>query len=259
MGIESLVGAGGNLSPGMLLSAYEQGVFPWYSEGEPILWHSPDPRFIIFPEKLHISESMRKVFKHRIFDLRLDSDFGAVIRACSEAKRPGQNGTWITEDMITAYTDLHRLGWVHSSEAYHENRLVGGCYGIRLGNAFFGESMFAKESNSSKAAFLSLACLLFSDGVEFIDCQVHTDHLESLGAVDVPRERFISLLGAVLADRNGLMSAKGMYTARDEDDRRGNWGERYPDFGIRFVVDFARLRSLPPSRKGSSSILHPEA
>jgi len=232
MGRESLVGAGGNLSPGMLLSAYEQGVFPWYSEGEPILWHSPNPRFIIYPKKLHISESMRKVLRHRAFDLHLDRDFGAVIRACSEAERPGQNGTWITEEMMDAYIELHGLGWVHSSEAYHENRLVGGCYGIRLGNAFFGESMFAKESNSSKAAFLSLAELLFSDGVDFIDCQVHTDHLESLGAVDVPRERFIGLLELALADRNGLMGVGGACTATDEADRRGNWGKRYPDFRL---------------------------
>ncbi len=232
MGIESLVGAGGNLSPGMLLSAYEQGVFPWYSEGEPILWHSPNPRFIIFPEKLHISYSMRKVMRQHIFDLHLDRDFGAVIRACSEAERPGQNGTWLTEEMMDAYIELHRLGWVHSSEAYQGDRLVGGCYGIRLGNAFFGESMFAKESNSSKAAFLSLAGLLFLDGVKFIDCQVHTDHLESLGAVDVPRERFIGLLEAALTERNGLMREAGMYTELDKADHRGNWGSLYPDFRL---------------------------
>jgi leucyl/phenylalanyl-tRNA--protein transferase len=242
----------------MLLSAYEQGIFPWYSEGEPILWHSPDPRFVVFPEKLHISESMRKVLRHRTFDLRLDNDFEAVIRACSEAKRPGQNGTWITEDMMAAYIELHRLGWVHSSEAYHEGRLVGGCYGIRLGNAFFGESMFAKESNSSKAAFLGIAELLFSDGVGFIDCQVHTDHLESLGAVDVPRNRFIVFLEAALANRKGFPDADASYAETDEADRRGNWGKRYPDFGIRFSVDSARLCSLTPSRKGFSSIPHPE-
>ena len=256
--MESLVGAGGNLSPGMLLSAYEQGIFPWYSGGEPILWHSPNPRFIIFPEKLHISQSMHKVLRRRIFDLHLDRDFSAVIRACSEAERPGQNGTWITNEMIDAYIELHRLGWVHSSEAYQEGRLVGGCYGIRLGNAFFGESMFAKVPNSSKAAFLSLAILLFSDGVEFIDCQVHTDHLESLGAEDIPRERFIGLLGTTLSIRTTLVSAEGSYPAADEADRRGNWGKRYPKFQNDVLTGLTRTHFSSPIRKVFSSIPHPK-
>jgi leucyl/phenylalanyl-tRNA--protein transferase len=212
------VAIGGNLSPGMLLSAYEQGIFPWYSEKEPLLWHSPDPRFVLFPEKLHVSQSMKKVLKRGDFEIALDRDFPGVITACSLAPRPGQDGTWITGDVIAAYTELHRLGWAHSSEAYAEGELAGGCYGIRLGNVFFGESMFAKKPNASKAAFLSLARFLFDDGVIFIDCQVHTDHLESLGAEEIGRKDFFKLLRETLAPRISRTSAA------DEADRRGNWG-----------------------------------
>ena len=218
-----LVGVGGNLSPGMLLSAYEQGIFPWFSADDPVLWHSPDPRFVLFPESLHVSRSMAKVLARDYFDLSLDRDFPAVIRACSEADRPGQDGTWITGDMVRSYTELHRLGWVHSCEARLDGRLVGGCYGIRLGAAFFGESMFSFESNASKAAFISLARLLFSDGVRFIDCQVRTDHLGSLGATEIPRTEFLSLLRTALAVRSSPID--------DEADRLGDWGKRYPFFG----------------------------
>jgi leucyl/phenylalanyl-tRNA--protein transferase len=217
----SIVAWGGNLSPGMLLSAYEQGIFPWFNETEPILWHSPDPRFVIFPEKLHLSESMRKVIKRGDYEIAFDRDFPAVIMGCSEIERPGQDGTWITSDIIDAYTGLHRMGWVHSAEAWVDGVLAGGCYGIRLGNAFFGESMFARRSNASKAAFLTLAKILFDDGVRFIDCQVHTDHLESLGGEAISRVVFIKLLRETLAARESRTSAA------DEMDRRGNWGELY--------------------------------
>jgi leucyl/phenylalanyl-tRNA--protein transferase len=192
---DSIVAWGGNLSPGMLLSAYEQGLFPWYSEGEPIIWHSPDPRFVIFPGKLHVSSSMKKVLKRGDFTIRMDSDFRAVITACSKMERRGQSGTWITADMIAAYTELHRLGWAHSAEAWHDGVLAGGCYGVRLGNAFFGESMFSMKPNASKAAFLTLARLLFDEGVRFIDCQQHTAHLESLGGEEISRKEFLALLG----------------------------------------------------------------
>jgi leucyl/phenylalanyl-tRNA--protein transferase len=217
----SVVCWGGNLSPGMLLSAYEQGIFPWYSEGEPLLWHSPDPRFVLFPEKLHVSHTMKKVLTRPCFEIALDRDFGGVISACSQAPRPGQDGTWITGEVIAAYTRLHQLGWAHSAEAYAGGELAGGCYGIRLGNVFFGESMFAKKPNASKAAFLTLARLLFEDGVVFIDCQVHTDHLESLGGEEIGRKEFLKLLGETLSARIPHSPAA------DQADRRGNWGGRY--------------------------------
>ena len=190
----SIIAWGGNLSPGMLLSAYEQGLFPWYSDGEPIIWHSPDPRFVLFPEKLHISTSMKKILKQKKFNITIDNDFPAVISACSRIKRPRQGGTWITADIISAYTELHRLGKAHSAEAYREGELAGGCYGIRLGKFFFGESMFSYQSNASKAAFLTMARDLFNDGVELIDCQQHSRHLESLGAEEISRMDFLSRL-----------------------------------------------------------------
>ena len=215
----SIVAWGGNLSPGILLSAYEQGLFPWYSRDEPIIWHSPDPRFVLFPEKLHISSSMKKILKRNDFNITLDGDFHGVITACSEINRPGQGGTWITADMISAYTELHRLGWSHSAEAYYDGILSGGCYGIRLGNIFFGESMFAKKPNASKAAFLTLARILFDDGVRFIDCQTHTNHLESLGGEEMGRLEFLGLL----RENMRLRLAGGT----DEMDRRGSWEKRY--------------------------------
>ena len=222
---KSIVAWGGNLSPGMLLSAYEQGLFPWYSGGEPILWQSPDPRFIIFPEKLHVSSSMKKVIRQGQFTICFDRDFAGVIRACSQATRPNQDGTWITKDMIAAYTELHRLGWAHSAEAYCSGDpvncgpplLAGGCYGIRLGNVFFGESMYARKTNASKAAFLSLARLLFDDGVRFIDCQQHTRHLESLGGEEISRQDFIALL------RDTLSSRRPGSKEADSADRRFSW------------------------------------
>jgi len=212
---DSIVAWGGNLSPGMLLSAYEQGLFPWYSEGQPILWHSPEPRFVLFPEKLHVSGSMKKVLSRHRFTISFDEDFPGVITACSRVNRPNQEGTWITSDMITAYTELHRLGWVHSAEARYEGELAGGCYGMRLGNIFFGESMFSRIPNASKAAFLTLARFLFNDGVRFIDCQQHTNHLESLGGVDLGRVEFLALLRDTLAQR--------IPGATDAADRRGSW------------------------------------
>ena len=197
----SIVAWGGNLSPGMLLSAYEQGIFPWYSEGEPVIWHSPDPRFVIFPEKLHVSTSMKKILRQGQFSVTLDRDFPCVITACSQADRPGQGGTWITADMIAAYTQLHCLGCAHSAEAYFEGKLAGGCYGIRLGNAFFGESMFSRKPNASKAAFLTFAQRLFDEGIRFIDCQVYTRHMESLGGREISRKEFIALLRETLQQR----------------------------------------------------------
>jgi leucyl/phenylalanyl-tRNA--protein transferase len=182
----------------MLLSAYEQGIFPWYNPEDPVIWQSPDPRFVVFPEKLHISASMGKIFRQGTFIISFNRDFPAVIRGCAAIDRPGQGGTWISGDIISAYTELHRLGWVHSAESWQDGELAGGCYGIRLGNVFCGESMFARRSNASKAAFLRLAQYLFDDGVRFIDCQVPTEHLRSLGGQELGRREFLALLNKTL-------------------------------------------------------------
>ncbi|MDR0785802.1 MAG: leucyl/phenylalanyl-tRNA--protein transferase [Treponema sp.] len=196
---DDVVAIGGNLSPGMLLSAYEQGIFPWYGEDDPVVWQSPDPRFIMFPQNLHISASMKKIFKKKTFEVTFDQDFSRVIANCAAVYRPGQSGTWITRDIAAAYTEMYRLGYAHSAESYLNGRLVGGCYGIRLGKVFFGESMFSYAPNASKAAFLTMASAIFADGVEFIDCQVYTKHLESLGGENIARADFLRLLKNTLS------------------------------------------------------------
>jgi leucyl/phenylalanyl-tRNA--protein transferase len=183
----------------MLLSAYRQGIFPWFNEGEPVIWHSPDPRFVIFPQNLHVSASMRKILRKKTFEISFDRAFDAVISACASVKRPGETGTWITSDMIAAYTALYRLGKAHSAEAWLDGRLAGGCYGIRLGAVFFGESMFSYEANASKAAFLTLAESLFGEGAALIDCQLYTEHLASLGGVEISREDFLKLVARYAA------------------------------------------------------------
>ena len=189
-----IISVGGNLSPGLLLSAYEQGIFPWYGPEDPVIWQSPDPRCVIFPDKLHISNSMQKIFNSKTFKITYDENFDGVIRGCAQIKRPNQNGTWITNDIIEAYTELHRLGWAHSAEAWQDGELAGGCYGVLLGRVFCGESMFAKKPNASKAAFLSFAKLLFEHGAAFIDCQVPNSHLISLGGEEMARKDFLELL-----------------------------------------------------------------
>jgi len=191
---DNIVAVGGNLSPGMLLSAYEQGIFPWYNPEDPILWQSPDPRCVIFPDKLHISSSMMKILKNNVYEIKFDEDFTGVMNGCANTKRRGQNGTWISDDIIKAYTEMHRLGWAHSAESWQNGELVGGCYGVLMGRGFFGESMFSVKPNASKAAFLSLAVTLFKHGVAFIDCQVPTPHLLSLGGEIMPRREFLALL-----------------------------------------------------------------
>lgn len=211
---QGIVCSGGNLSPGMLLSAYRRGIFPWYSAPSPILWWSPEPRFVLFPEELHVSASMRKELRKRRFEIRLDGDFAAVIGHCSSMPRPGQDGTWIVSDMIEAYLELHRLGYAHSVEAYLDGKLAGGLYGISLGRAFFGESMFHVEPNASKAAFIPFAWRLREEGFLFIDSQVHTDYLESLGARHITRQDYLSLLSRALA-QPGIV---------------GPWAQAFPGF-----------------------------
>jgi leucyl/phenylalanyl-tRNA--protein transferase len=229
----SVKAVGGNLSPGMLLSAYEQGLFPWYNDDDPILWHSPDPRFVLFKENLHISKSMKKVLRQKQFEIKFDANFLEVIQNCAAAKRHDQDGTWITTDMISAYEKMHQLGLAHSAESYVDGNLVGGCYGMRLGNAFFGESMFSISPNASKAAFLTLAQILFDDEILFIDSQVYTDYLETLGAIEIPRTHYLEFLKTALQPRMILTGKKNSmfccYEKIDRLDRRGKWSEIYAE------------------------------
>jgi leucyl/phenylalanyl-tRNA--protein transferase len=190
---DGLLAVGGDLSPARLLNAYRQGIFPWYSDGQPILWWSPNPRAVLYPEKLRISRSLRKTLRRAPFRITLDSAFAEVIAACSEP-RPDQAGTWITEEMRQAYIQLHRIGFAHSVECWEGEALVGGLYGVSLGKVFFGESMFARRSDASKVGFAHLVEQLKLWGFGLIDCQVHTGHLASLGAEDIPREHFLELL-----------------------------------------------------------------
>lgn len=198
---QGLVGAGGNLSPGMLLSAYRQGLFPWFSrEGMPF-WFSPDPRFVLVPSELHVGASLRKVLKKKPFTVTFDTAFDEVMLRCSEAVRPGQDGTWITPDFLQAYGEVHRLGFAHSVEVWHAGgtkQLVGGLYGIRLGKVFYGESMFSLEDNASKVGFVTAVGHLTHWGVELIDCQAPTAYLASFGAKEVPRSWFRQRLAALV-------------------------------------------------------------
>ncbi|MFP3958531.1 MAG: leucyl/phenylalanyl-tRNA--protein transferase [Spirochaetaceae bacterium] len=193
-----LVAAGGNLSPGLLLSAYSQGIFPWYSEGEPILWWSPDPRFVLFPDELHVAKSLRRTLNHGAFSVTLDQAFQEVIVACSVAPRRGQVGTWITDEMIEGYTTLYELGYAHSLEVWERGTLAGGLYGVSLGGMFFGESMFARVSDASKVGFVVLARALRERGFDCIDCQMYTGHLARFGAREMSRSAFLGLLGRSL-------------------------------------------------------------
>ncbi|MEM0996949.1 MAG: leucyl/phenylalanyl-tRNA--protein transferase [Bacteroidota bacterium] len=191
---DGLLAVGGDLSPGRLLTAYQLGIFPWYSGDSPILWWSPDPRWVLFPAAIKVSKSMRKVMRRQEFVVRYDTAFSAVVGACAEIPRRGQEGTWLTSEMEAAYIDLHRLGFAHSVEAWQDGELVGGLYGVSLGGCFFGESMFARRSNASKAALIALAWHLAALEFKVIDCQVHTPHLESMGAQEVSRAGFRELL-----------------------------------------------------------------
>jgi leucyl/phenylalanyl-tRNA---protein transferase len=193
-----LLAVGGDLSPERLLTAYSQGIFPWYSEGQPLLWHSPNPRFVLEPDKLHVGRSLRKTMKAGAYEVRWDTAFEAVIDACSETPRPGQNGTWITGAMREAYVTLHEMGFAHSVEAWADGELKGGLYGVSLGAAFFGESMFAHAPDASKVAFATSVERLKAWGFHFIDCQVETEHLARFGAEPWPRKRFLGALAEAL-------------------------------------------------------------
>jgi len=202
-----ILAVGGDLAPERLLEAYSRGIFPWFSDDSPIVWWSPDPRFVVYPSEIKITRSMRQVLERGIFRITFDTAFREVITGCSMPRKHEQ-GTWITDDMIEAYIKLHEKGYAHSIEAWKGDSLAGGLYGVSLGRTFFGESMFSRESNASKAAFITLAVNLRRNGFDIIDCQVHTDHLESLGAYEMPRDMFVSIIRKSLA----------------EETIKGNWG-----------------------------------
>ncbi len=191
---------GGDLSVERILLAYKKGIFPWF-EGNTPLWWSPDPRFVLHPPNLYVSKSMKQVIRSNQFQFTLNQAFKKVIHSCKSQPREGQLGTWITDEVEAAYTQLHQLGYAHSAECWLNDELVGGLYGIRLGKVFFGESMFSKTSNASKFAFIQYVQQLITEGVQLIDCQVYTSHLESLGAQMIERKDFIRLLSAYEADR----------------------------------------------------------
>ncbi len=217
---DGLLAAGGDLRPERLLAAYRAGIFPWYEEGQPILWWSPDPRTVVEPEQVHVSRSMRKLLKHCPFTITTDRDFSAVMNACA-APRAAATGTWITAHMLDAYEHLHRLGVAHSVEVWQDQKLVGGLYGLALGHVFFGESMFSRVNNASKSGFICLARHLQRWGFQLIDGQVASEHLFSLGAREIPRRQFIAILQRAIPEDSTRSSwpegPQILYTGADMD------------------------------------------
>ena len=191
---EGILAIGGDLSTQRLLLAYRNGIFPWYTDDEPIIWWCPNPRFVLFPDEIKISKSMRAVVKKQTYSFTINNCFNNVIKNCKTINREGQSGTWISEEVIDAYTNLNNLGYALSAETWKNNKLVGGLYGVKMGNIFFGESMFSLSPNASKFAFIQLVQHLKNEGVKLIDCQVYTNHLESLGAKMIDRNDFMRLL-----------------------------------------------------------------
>jgi leucyl/phenylalanyl-tRNA--protein transferase len=210
--VEGLLAVGGDLSPERLLLAYRSGIFPWYDEGLPILWHSPDPRCVIVIEHLHVGRTLRRAIAKRTYDVRYDTAFELVIRACKQTPRRGQDGTWITDDMERAYARLHAMGYAHSVEAWEGEELVGGLYGVSLGHMFFGESMFAWRDNASKVALVALAERVKKWGFKVIDAQVPTPHTLAMGAEEWPRTEYLRVLREELAHAT----------------RRGSWAQAEP-------------------------------
>ncbi|HEY9170321.1 MAG TPA: leucyl/phenylalanyl-tRNA--protein transferase [Lutibacter sp.] len=192
--IDGLLAVGGDLSAKRLMLAYESGIFPWYSQGEPIVWYSPNPRMVLFPENLKISKSMKQIIRKNKFRARFNQNFSEVISNCKNTYREGQGGTWITDEMEQAYINLHKLGVAKSVEVWEGNELVGGLYGIDLGHVFCGESMFSKKSNASKFAFIYLTQKLEKENYKLIDCQIYNEHLASLGAEEISRNTFLTYL-----------------------------------------------------------------
>ena len=198
---DGLLCVGGDLSTQRILLAYENGIFPWFSENDPLLWWSPDPRLVLFPDNIHISRSLSKIIRKNRFDIRVNTAFDQTILACARTRRKHDNGTWLVDEMITAYTSLHRQGYAHSIETWLDGHLVGGLYGISLGSSFFGESMFSHENNASKIALVALALHLQKFGFDLIDCQVTTGHLVYMGASEISREAFLKLIESSVKKR----------------------------------------------------------
>lgn len=193
-----LLAVGGDLSPQRLLLAYSQGIFPWPIPGYPLAWFSPDPRMVLFPKDVRVSRSLRSVIRKGVFEVRLDTAFSDVIERCAETERRKEDGTWITADMLDGYRELHELGFAHSFESWQGGQLVGGLYGVSIGGGFFGESMFFDVANASKVAFVTMARHLEQNDFHMIDCQLHTAHLASLGAVEISRDAFLCELDTAL-------------------------------------------------------------
>ena len=191
---DGLLCIGGDLSYQRLILAYKNGIFPWFAENEPLLWWSPDPRLVLFPENLHISKSLKKKINKKLFDIKFNSAFEQTIRSCALLRRNKEEGTWIVPEMVQAYTKLHELGYAHSIEAWQDNKLVGGLYGISIGGSFFGESMFSFVNDASKIALVALVHQLKKSRFDLIDCQVTTQHLLDMGAVEIPRSIFLNIL-----------------------------------------------------------------
>ena len=214
-----LLAMGGDLSPQRLLNAYARGIFPWFSEGDPLLWHCPDPRLVLFPSEFHTPRKLQKTLRSSPYDIRFDFDFQGVMEGCALTSRPGQNGTWITQDMRRAYVRMHRLGFAHSVEAWEGGDLVGGLYGIALGGVFFGESMFHRAPDASKAALVSLAHFLRANGFDLLDCQQDTPHMRRFGARLLSRDEFLDRLDRSLDHRETL---QGPWTQMAIDLRNGD-------------------------------------
>jgi len=211
-----LLAVGGDLSVKRLLRAYRMGIFPWFSNDEPILWWSPDPRLVLYPDEFRIAKSLKKVIRKKVFDITLDTAFPQVITACANSSRRKREGTWITEEMIDAYCQFHEQGYAHSAEAWCDGELVGGLYGVSLGCCFFGESMFTKVSNASKVAFAAMVSFLKQRAFKMIDCQVTTEHLMRFGAREIARKNFLVQLKSALK----APTLKGKWTHSDANMRR---------------------------------------
>ena len=214
--IGGLLAVGADLSPARILNAYRHGIFPWGTVERQPLWYSPDPRMVLFPEEFRLTRSLRKTLRARQYEVRFDSDFAAVIGACAATPRPGQDGTWISRDMMDAYMRLHELGWAHSVEVYVEGNLTGGLYGLGIGRMFYGESMFSRRSNASKIAFAHLVRYLIAHDFGMVDCQMRTEHLASLGGREIPRDDFLARLQQLIRPEQ----RRGRWTA---DDLDVNW------------------------------------
>ena len=210
--IGGLLAVGADLSPARILNAYRHGIFPWGTVERQPLWYSPDPRMVLFPEEFRLTRSLRKTLRARQYEVRFDSDFAAVIGACAATPRPGQDGTWISRDMMDAYMRLHELGWAHSVEVYVEGNLTGGLYGLGIGRMFYGESMFSRRSNASKIAFAHLVRYLLAHDFGMVDCQMRTEHLASLGGREIPRDDFLARLQQLIRpeQRRGRWTADGL-------------------------------------------------